>query len=206
MTSGRKAEPIGNLFLYALLVSAFVAFAPRIAQADSAGNFDLAELMDKLAGVRTAEGRFVERKYVSILSEPLVMAGSVRYQAPDYIRKEYEGPDRESYEVRGDHLTIEFPDGRRRDVSIGEHPVLHAFVESYRSTLAGDVETLQRYFELELGGRMDDWLLRLIPRRDDLAEYLNEIVMLGRDDFVYSVETLEASGDRSVMTLDIAGE
>jgi hypothetical protein len=167
MTSGRKAEPIGNLFLYALLVSAFVAFAPRIAQADSAGNFDLAELMDKLAGVRTAEGRFVERKYVSILSEPLVMAGSVRYQAPDYIRKEYEGPDRESYEVRGDHLTIEFPDGRRRDVSIGEHPVLHAFVESYRSTLAGDVETLQRYFELELGGRMDDWLLRLIPRRDD---------------------------------------
>jgi hypothetical protein len=30
--------------------------------------------------------------------------------------------------------------------------------------------------------------------------------MLGRGSTVYSVETLEASGDRSVMTVDSAGE
>lgn len=157
--------------------------------------------MEKLAGVRTSGGRFTERKYVSVLREPLVLQGTVLYEAPDYVKKEYDDPDSERYEVRGDRLTVEYPDGRRRDLSIDEHPVLRAFVESYRSTLAGDLGTLESYFEVELEGSMDEWKLRLIPLREDLAKYLSAVVMHGRNGTVYGVETLEANGDRSVMTL-----
>ena len=176
------------------------------AHADSGANFDLPALMHGLAQVRTTEGTFVERKYLSILSEPLVLRGRVRYRAPNFVRKEYDEPEGESYEVDGDSLTIELSDGRQRELSVDEHPVLRAFVESYRGTLAGDLETLRRYFDLKLDGREEDWLLRLKPREPTLAEYLSEVVMLGRSNTIYSVETLEAGGDRSVMTVDITGE
>ena len=60
--------------------------------------------------------------------------------------------------------------------------------------------------DVELGGHMEAWELRLTPRRPELAERLRAVVMHGREGTVTSVETLEASGDRSVMTLDSPGE
>ena len=79
-------------------------------------------------------------------------------------------------------------------------------MESYRGTLAGDLERLRRYFEVELRGHMDAWQLRLTPRTPELAEYLSAVVMRGREGTVTSVETLEANGDRSVMMLESSGE
>ncbi len=206
MTSGGKASrAVGTLV--SILSACVLAVVPlTVSQAGSSTDVELAALMRTLSAVRAAGGKFTERKYLSILNEPLVLEGVVRYRAPDYVKKEYDDPDSESYEVRGDRLTIEFPDGRRRDLSIDEHPVLRAFVESYRGTLAGDLETLKRYFDLQLDGHMDEWQLRLTPRRPELAEYLSAVVVHGRQGMVTSVETLEASGDRSVMTLDSSGE
>ncbi len=206
MTSGRKADRIADAFVSILCACVLAVVPLSFSQAGSSTDVELAALMRKLSAVRAASGKFTERKYLSILNEPLVLEGMVHYRAPDYVKKEYDDPDSESYEVRGDRLTIEFSDGRRRDLSIDEHPVLRAFVESYRGTLAGDLETLKRYFDLQLDGRMDEWQLRLTPRRPELAEYLSAVVMLGREGTVTSVETLEASGDRSVMTLDSSGE
>lgn len=177
------------------------AFSPLV-HGDSSNTLTLPELMRALSAVNETGGRFTERKYLSILSEPLILQGRVHYRAPDYVRKEYDDPDSENFEVRGDELTIEFPDGRRRDLSIDEHPVLRAFVESYRATLAGDEDTLKRYFQVELTGPMNAWELRLTPRQAELADILSAVIMRGRNSTVYSVETLEASGDRSIMTLD----
>ena len=208
MISGEKADRVAA-FLISILAAITIAIAAshaQIAHAASCANVEIDALMEKLSEVRIASGTFTERKYFSILDQPMILKGTVRYRAPDYVRKEYHDPDSESYEVRGDDLTIEYPDGRRRDLSIDEHPVLRAFVESYRGTLAGDLETLSRHFELELGGHMDAWQLRLTPRNLELAEYLSAVVLRGREGTVTSVETLEANGDRSVMTLESSGE
>jgi hypothetical protein len=206
MISGEKADRVAAFLVSILGAMVFAASHAQIAHAASSADFELAALMQKLSEVRTAGGKFTERKYFSILDEPLILKGTVRYRAPDYVRKEYHDPDSESYEVRGNNLTIEFPDGRRRDLSIDEHPVLRAFVESYRGTLAGDLERLRRYFDLELGGRMDAWQLRLTPRNLELAKRLRAVVMRGREGTVTSVETLEGNGDRSVMMLESSGE
>ena len=202
MISGVKAERIVRGL--SPLVLACVLCASWSSPGRAAA--DISDVMGELSRVIVAEGRFTERKYLSILSEPLVLEGTVRYRAPDYVRKEYDDPDSESYEVRGDDLIIELPDGRRRDLTIDEHPVLRAFVESYRGTLAGDLETLSRYFDLALSGSMDDWQLILKPRLPELAEFLDAVVVNGRGGRVYRMETLESSGDRSVMTIDDPGE
>lgn len=206
MISGAKAERPASAFVCALFACVLATGPAATVLADASPDMSLQELMGELSRVHTAGGHFTERKYLSILSEPLILKGSVQYRSPDYVKKEYDDPDSESYEVRGDSLTIEFSDGRRRELSIDEHPVLRAFVESYRGTLAGDLESLQKYFDLELGGGLQDWELRLTPRNDELARYLSAVVMSGRGVRIYSVETLEASGDRNVMTLDSPGE
>ncbi len=206
MTSGEKTSRAVGTLVSTLCACALAIVPSAFSHAGSNTGVELAELMQKLSAVRAAGGKFTERKYLSILNEPLILEGTVHYRAPDYLKKEYDDPDSESYEVRGDNLTIEFPDGRRRDLSIDEHPILRAFVESYRGTLAGDLETLRRHFELELGGYMDAWQLRLTPRTPELAERLRAVVMRGREGTVTSVETLEASGDRSVMMLESSGE
>ncbi len=162
--------------------------------------------MQALSAVPAADGKFTERKYLSLLDQPLILRGRVRYRAPDYVEKVYDDPNSERYEVSGDNLTIAFPDGRRRYLSIDRHPVLRAFVESYRGTLAGDRETLNRYFDIALSGAMDAWELRLTPRLPALAQILSAVIMRGREGRVLSVETLEVNGDRSVMTLDVPPE
>ena len=163
---------------------------------------ELAELMQTLSQVETAGGKFVEHKYLSLLSEPLTLRGRVTYRAPDYVEKAYDDPDGERYEVRGRQLTIELADGRRRELDIEEHPVLRAFVESYRGTLAGDLDTLRTYFDLELSGSMENWRLVLVPKQSELSEYLSAVVVLGRGATVYEVQTREAGGDYSVMRLE----
>jgi hypothetical protein len=206
MIFGKKTDKSADTTLSKLMACVLVAFLPPFAFAGSSTDLELDELMRTLAEVDEAGGKFTERKYLSILSEPLILEGRVRYKAPDYVKKVYDDPDSESYEVSGEHLTIEASDGRRRDMSIDEHPVLRAFVESYRATLAGDRETLKRYFDLELSGNIDEWQLRLTPRQRELADYLSAVIMHGRKSTVYRVETQEAGGDRSVMTLDVPGE
>lgn len=185
-----------------VLASGLGVVASSTASAASEDRVELAELMQKLSGVETAGGRFVERKYLSVLSEPLTLRGRVLYRAPDYVEKAYDDPNGERYEVRGGRLTIEQSDGRRRELDIDEHPVLRAFVESYRGTLAGDVDTLREYFDLELSGSLDDWRLVLVPKLEELGEYLTAVVVLGRGATVYEVHTREAGGDHSVMTLE----
>lgn len=189
-----------------LLVLALAAIPLTYVQGASTNAIALPELMHKLSQVKTSGGRFVERKYLSILSEPLVLHGRVLYQAPDYVMKAYDGAGGERYEVRGDRLTIDRPDGTRRELSIDDHPVLRAFVESYRGTLAGNLEDLKKYFDLELGGTMDDWRLLLLPKLPELTQYLTAVVILGHGATVYEVDTREAGGDYSVMRLEDSSE
>ncbi len=206
MISGEKADGVITVFLSVLIAIVFAASPAHFVHAASSSDVGLPALMQKLSEVRSAEGSFTERKYFSILNNPLILTGKVIYRAPDYVRKEYDDPGTESYEVRGDNLTVEYPDGRRRDLSIDEHPLLRAFVESYRATLAGNLEGLRRDFDVEVSGPMDAWQLRLTPRNPELAEFLSAVVMGGREGTVYSVETLEAGGDRSVMTVELSSE
>jgi hypothetical protein len=179
---------------------------PSQAAAQTDGSLEPAQLMELMATVTAAGGRFTERKFLSLLAEPLVFQGTLRYEAPDYLRKELDDAESESYEVRGERLIIDFPDGTRRDILLDQYPVVRAFVECYRGTLAGDLESLERYFHVTLQGRIDQWTLRLEPRQEALAERLSEVVIHGKQENVHSIETLEANGDRSFMTLDGEGE
>jgi len=129
-----------------------------------------------------------------------VSRGHLHYRAPDYLRKDVEEPQHISYEVAGD--AVEVRTGQEvRQLQLDDHPVLRAFVESYRATLAGDLQTLRRYYALELRGTPDDWRLELTPIEEGLRRYLTLVVIEGRHGQMTEVRVEEVGGDVSRLRL-----
>jgi hypothetical protein len=161
----------------------------------------LQQLMESLAAVKTVNATFREQKELAILQKPLVMTGILRYRSPAYLKKQTLQPQEESYEADEDWLVIETPAEGRRQFSLNGYPLIRAFVEAIRATLAGDLPTLERYYQMQLQGLATDWTLRLVPVDKEITDYVTAIIIRGQGNRVLSIETLEAGGDRSLMTI-----
>ena len=108
----------------------------------------------------------------------------------------------ESLILDGDTLVIDNKEtGQRRSFSLHEHPVAWGFVESIRSTLAGDLATLKRFYEVDLEGDAAAWRLRLKPTEPRMRQAASEIRIGGSGTWVNLIEILEAGGDRSVTVI-----
>jgi hypothetical protein len=82
-----------------------------------------------------------------------------------------------------------------------EYPAVWAFVESIRSTLAGDLPTLQRFYKVKLKGNAAKWSMQLVPLEERTRQVMSEIVISGRGAHVNNIETTEANGDHALMTV-----
>lgn len=168
---------------------------------DSAG-WDIKRLMQDLGQVKTAKGRFVERKHLAILSAPLELSGTLVYVAPDRLEKHTLVPRAESLVLEREELTIENKErNQRRTLVLQDFPVIWAFVESIRSTLAGDLPTLSRFYQVGLDGGERRWRLTLKPSAPRMQDVVSEIRISGNHNWINSVEIIETGGDRSVMTI-----
>ena len=193
-------RPVAGWALAALLSVALAAGPPPLSAA--AADWGVEQLMQTLGEVKSSKARFVERKHMAILSAPLEYSGALIYVAPDRLEKHTQTPRRESLLLERDQLTIESPERKhRRTVVLQDYPVIWAFVESIRSTLAGDLATLTRFYEVRLDGGERRWRLLLKPRDPQMEEVVSEIRLSGSRNWIDAIEIIEINGDRSVMTI-----
>jgi outer membrane lipoprotein-sorting protein len=171
-----------------------------VAAADA--DWGVAELMHRLAQVKKASASFAERKYLRILTEPLESSGTLLYTAPSRLEKNTLLPIEESMMLDHDKVTLEDKAKRqRRTFDLRAQPALRPFVESIRATLAGDLPTLQRYYKIALDGEPDRWRLVLTPSESRMRAAVSEIRIAGSGTWVGSIEIIEPTGDRTVMTI-----
>ena len=164
-----------------------------------AADWDLAALMEDLAARSSGHARFVEKKHLALLDQPLEQRGELSF-GPGRLEKLTLSPRRERMLVDGDTLTIEPAEGKRpRRLRLQDYPVLWGFVESMRATLTGDLATLQRFYAVELRGPRADWELTLAPRVQAMRAVVEVIRIRGSGRRIERVEVNEALGDRSVM-------
>ena len=180
-----------------LLWLALAAIADQIPS-----SWTLQQLMRSLATVTTVSATFREQKDLAILQQPLVMSGILYYRSPDYLKKQTLQPHTESYEADADWLTVDTPTAGHHQFHVRGYPLIQAFVESVRATLAGDLPALERYYQVELQGNAEGWTLRLKPVDREMADFVTAILIGGQNHHVLSIETLEASGDRSLMLIE----
>lgn len=188
-----------------LLIAAGIQILPAVAAEKVAAEWGLEQLMHELGRVRSARGKFTERKYLAILNAPLEFSGTLIYIAPKRLEKHTLLPRPESLILEHDKLTIENKErSQRRTLVLQDYPVVWAFVESIRSTLAGDLQTLNRFYRVGLEGGESQWRLVLRPSEPKMREMVSEIRLSGSGNRIATIEVLETEGDRSIMT--ISGE
>ncbi|MBK6971814.1 MAG: outer membrane lipoprotein carrier protein LolA [Sterolibacteriaceae bacterium] len=186
------------------VIAGFVALLLTALPAGAAGEWDLAQLMELLSHNKSSEARFVERKYIALLDQPVESSGELSYVAPDRLEKRTLRPKPESMVLEGGMLTLE-RGGRKRSLPLADYPEVGAFVESIRGTLAGDREALQRAYGLALEGDAAQWTLTLTPSEPRMAQIVQKIRIGGSHGEVSSIEILQADGDRSLMSIQKAG-
>ena len=186
----------GLLLAMLLLASAALAELPG-----PAASWELPQLMAAMRQVPAATARFVERKQMRVLDQPLQSSGKLIYVAPDLLQKETLTPVQSRLTLNRDRLIMDQPDGKSRDLSLSDYPEMGALVESIRATLAGDLATLTRHYTATLTGGPMEWSLLLEPRDNRLRDLVSAIRIRGSGNRIHGMETIESDGDRTLMTM-----
>jgi hypothetical protein len=87
-------------------------------------------------------------------------------------------------------------------IQVASRPEAQAFVESVRSTLSGNRQSLERHYRLELKGARQDWSLVLLPVDAPVAALVKRITVTGQGNQVRRIEYLQADGDRSELSIE----
>jgi len=183
----------------ALALGLVVAAAASMALA--AGEWTVAELMQGLAARGPERAKFVERKHLAILDQPVVSTGELSWTPPARLEKRTVTPKAESLILDGGLLTLE-RDRRKTTLRLAEYPQIAAIVESLRGMLAGDRTALEKTYRLEAYGTRERWTLVMLPSDAQVAALVQRIDVAGNGNRVRSIEIRQSDGDRSVMSIE----
>jgi len=157
-------------------------------------------LMQRLAARRHGHVAFTEVQRLAVLDRPLESSGELLYEAPDRLEKRIVKPRPETLVLA--HGVLSATRGRHtRTVELAAWPQIAPLIEGLRATLAGDRATLERIFGVRLEGDAAHWTLRLAPRDPEAARVVSAVVITGEGAELRTVETFQADGDRSLLTV-----
>ena len=175
-----------------------LAFWPAV---NHAADWDIDQLMQGLAQTRSGHVSFVEKKSIAMLDKPVESSGELFYSAPDHLEKRTLKPKPETMVLDSGTLLIER--GRQKNsLQMQDYPELAVFIDSIRSTLAGDRKALERNYRLTLEGTSQNWTLQLVPVDEKVLAVVKRIRIVGVRDFVSRIEISQADGDSSVMLIE----
>ncbi len=166
-----------------------------------AAPFDVPGLMELLAQVASRKDHFTETKTLAMLTQPVVLKGTLAYVRPDRVEKHVTSPYAEDLVVQGDRLTLTSAKGTKQ-IAVENHPLIRSFIEAIRASLAGELAVLRRLYHIKFQGTRRQWELTLRPLEAQAAEYLTSITLRGEGDRLTAVDIRETGGDRSVMEID----
>jgi hypothetical protein len=179
-----------------------LSFATAQAASPSGAIWGLPQLMHELAQVRSASARFTERKTLKVLKAPLIIAGTLEYEAPDHLQKVILSPYHERFRVDGNQIIIVAePEHRTHTLSLSDEPQVAGLVEGIRATLAGDLAILEQLYDVRLGGNDMQWELFLRPKSRELTHFVRWIRIRGHQNWIVSIDTDSPNGDRSEMSI-----
>ncbi|WP_338665674.1 LolA-related protein [Pararoseomonas sp. SCSIO 73927] len=190
------APPAPRLLRRAALVLPLLA-APALASPALAAEGGLEAVMAALAAVRRTEADFEERKEIAGLADTLPSRGTLLWQAPSTLEKRVVEPFAERVTVSGDRVVYERQGRERQEVDLNGAPEVRALVEAIRSTLAGDLPTLRRFWKLEFEGSPADWTIRLSPLSPRVAAVVQRVAIRGSGGTISRFETV--GNESSVM-------
>ena len=169
-----------------------------------AAQFTIGQLMAALADNKHGAATFTEKKYISILDQPVESSGELLFVPPGRLEKRTLKPKVETLVLDGDVLTVE-RQTQKHVLRLKDYPEVAGMIESIRATLAGDRKALEQVYHVGLEGTRERWALVLTPLDTRVGSVIARIRMDGARDEVRTIAILQADGDRSVMSVQKGG-
>lgn len=146
-------------------------------------------------------GEFEQEKYLVELDEPLVSTGEFVAAPGDGLIWRVHQPVTSTMVVTERHL-VETVEGRETlRVTAEERPALRMMATAMLAVFRAEADRLKEFFEIDIESAVeDDWVLRLRPRGEGAAEYMEAMRIRGGTR-VERVEVTEGGGDRTVIRL-----
>ena len=192
--------PFARRFARSLFMTIVLLLGAGWVAASHAAGWDIDQLMDSLAQVRSGHASFVEKKSIAMLDQPIESSGELFYTAPDRLEKRTIEPKPETMVVDGNHLLID-RGAQKYHLQLQDYPELAAFIASVRGTLAGDRKALERSYDLSLEGSVQNWTLQLVPVSAKMKQVVARIRIAGVGDEIRSIDITQADGDSSQMRI-----
>ncbi|MGB1274970.1 MAG: outer membrane lipoprotein carrier protein LolA [Nannocystaceae bacterium] len=171
--------------------------APATTQASS---LTLASLLDRMGAMQGLSATFREEKHMSLLAVPLVNEGTVHFARGVGLVRHTQAPAASTVLIRGDQLSVG-AGGDRRDIDLGQNPVVRLFVDSIVKIYAGDRLALERMYTMQfLPGEGQQWSLRLVPKLAPMDGIIAKVELRGEGLVLATMEIVERSGDVTVTT------
>jgi hypothetical protein len=165
---------------------------------------DATALIAGLAREAPAAVAFVEARFSSLLREPLVVSGELRYAGPGELERRVAQPHRETTTIRGDVVRVERDGETPRTFGLKRTPELAGYLTAFGALLAGDAAALDDAFEVTAAGDDPAWTLTLTPRVERMRRRIASIEVRGRDREALCVATRDPEGWGSVLLLGTA--
>jgi len=177
-------------------------FLPTLASSEKSQStsWNAATLLNLLATVTSRQSVFIEEKTLNYLEEPLVQKGTLYFTTPNQLVKHITEPREETYTITGINLKVKISGKQEKLLRTDDHPILHALIESQRAVLAGDLNALKRYYNLELDGAKEQWALRLHPKDSELSSRIKLIDIKGSGIEILEIQIIEIGGDDTLLT------
>jgi outer membrane lipoprotein-sorting protein len=178
-----------------------LAVALCVVPAWAQSKFELPQLMQLLAQVKSGEASFTEKRSVAMLERTLEFSGRLSFEAPDTFVRENLKPRQERMAVVGKQMTMSMG-SRSRTVPVDSVPEASVIVEAIRGTMTGNQDALEKHFTSAVAGTPQRWSLELVPREPRLRELISVLRLAGQQSVVRELFVTMADGDRSVMTIE----
>ena len=182
-------------------IGLFLAASVPPVHAQTATAWGIGPLMQSLAHVKAASASFTETTSMPVLKTPLQTSGTLRYVAPDYVRKTVLAPTRQDFVLQKNVVTLT-AGGRTQQFDLSQALPLAGLVEGVRATLAGDLPALQRDYTIDFSGSTATWQILLRPRDTGVSHFLSWLSIRGSGDRVTGIDTGGARGELTRMSVD----
>ena len=176
--------------------------SPEGVKSESSNELTLEQLTNSLARNPLSHVHFEEIYVSHFLTTPIKKLGTLSYTPPSRFEKHIVSPTEESLVIDEDTVRYHnITQGVQHSLSLQDVPVLHAFIIGLRSIFSGDLQTLQRNYELKLNGPPHQWVLTLFPLDKEVQESVTFLRLKGIQIHVTEIEIQESNGDRSIIFL-----
>jgi hypothetical protein len=152
--------------------------------------------MKNLAASEGVAADFVESKELALLSAPLESRGTIYFSPPGRFARFTTHPGFSALIIDGDHVT--FRAGQDAEVlDISGSPITRAFVENFIVLWSGDIERLERQYEVTLIAEGEGWEIRLVPRSERMKRVIEAVVLEGAGESLERMIVADRDGDRT---------